>query len=67
MILSGRPLTFVTPERRNSTLDFFMSSSSYGVNYVDDENMTEGTFYVGAVATEEVEDGVTSSFTVISS
>lgn len=67
MILSGRPLSFVTPVRRGSVVESFMSSSSYGVNYVDENNMTEGTFHVGAVATEEVEEGVTSSLTVISS
>ena len=66
MILSARPLTFVTPERRGSQVDYFMSSSAGGVNFIDEDNMTQGQYYVGAVATEEVGENNTTRFTVIS-
>ena len=66
MIMSARPLTFVTPDRRSSELEYFMSTSSYGVNYIDENNMPEGTYYIGAVATEAIDDTTASRFTVIS-
>lgn len=66
MIMSARPLTFVTPDRRSSEVEYFMSTSPYGVNYIDENNMPEGTYYIGAVATEAIDDETTSRFTVIS-
>lgn len=66
MILSARPLSLVSPERIGSSVEAFMSSSSNGVNYIDENNMTEGTYHVGVVATEYTDSG-TTRFTVISS
>ena len=67
MILSARPLSLVTPERRDSTATPFMSSSNYGVNFIDENNATEGTYYVGIAAQEIIDDKNTTNFTVISS
>ena len=67
MMLYARPMTLVTPERRGAVVDGFMSSSPYGINYIDDVNAPQGTYYVGATATEAFNDGSTTHFTVISS
>ncbi len=66
MVISARPMTLVTPQRRGSGAEYFMSSSARGVNYVDEDNMEEGTYYVGVVATEGFESGPSSRLTVIS-
>jgi ABC-2 type transport system permease protein len=66
MAISARPMTLVTPKRSGSGAEYFMSSSSHGVKYVDEDNMEEGTFYIGIVATEGFEEGPSSRFTVIS-
>ena len=66
MLFSARPLTLVTPERRDATAEFIMSSSPYGINYIDESNMTEGTYYAGVLATEAVSDTETTRFAVIS-
>lgn len=66
MVISARPLTLVTPERRGASTQAFMSSSARGVNYIDEDNMTEGTYHVGVVAAEELENEQTSRLTVIS-
>ncbi|MBQ8830272.1 MAG: Gldg family protein [Oscillospiraceae bacterium] len=67
MVFSARPLSIVTPERRAAVTESIMSSSPYGVNYIDDNNMTEGTFYTGVLSTEAVSDTETTRFAVISS
>ncbi len=67
MIMSARPLTMVTPERRGAVTEFIMSSSPYGVNYIEEGNMTEGTYYAGVLATEAVSETESTRFAVISS
>ena len=44
-----------------------MSSSTYGVNYVSDDNALEGTYYVGIAAKEVLDEKNTTNITVISS
>ena len=69
MVIGAVPLTLVTPERRASETEFFMSSSTSGVNYYGqaDEEIEEGIYYVGVVATEAVSEDTESRLTVISS
>ncbi len=69
MVIGAVPLSLVTPERRASETEYFMSSSTSGVNYYGqaDEEIEEGIYYVGVVATEAVDGGAESRLTVISS
>lgn len=69
MVIGAVPLTLVTPERRGSETEWFMSSSTGGVNYYGqpEDEIEEKIYYVGAVATEEVGDEKESRLTVISS
>ena len=69
MVIGAVPLTLVDPERPDAETETFMSSSTSGVNYYGqpEDEVEEGIYYVGVVATEPVKDGVESRLTVISS
>ena len=69
MVIGAVPLTLVTPERRASETEYFMSSSTSGVNYYGqaEEEIEERIYYVGVVATEPVSEDQESRLTVISS
>ncbi len=69
MVIGAVPLTLVTPERRDSETEYFMSSSTSGVNYYGqaEDEIEEKIYYVGVVATEPVGDDGESRLTVISS
>ena len=69
MVIGAVPLSLVTPERRDSETEYFMSSSTGGVNYYGqaEEEIEEKIYYVGVVATEAVGDEQESRLTVISS
>ena len=69
MVIGAVPLTLVTPDRRDSETEYFMSSSTSGVNYYGqaEEEIEEKIYYVGVVATEAVREGMESRLTVISS
>lgn len=66
--LSAHGLVLTSPERDSVTLESFLGTSSSGFLYYDDGSYTEGiSFTLGAVATEELDDGSESRFTVITS
>lgn len=69
MVIGAVPLSLVTPERRSSWTETFMSSSTSGVNYNGQEegDITAGTYYVGVTAMEDLDDNTSSRLTVISS
>lgn len=67
MVISARALTLTTPDRRGSTTEVFLKTSPNAVNYVSEENMTEGQFPIGVVATEIFDEDTTSRLTVFSS
>jgi len=69
MVIGAVPLTLVTAERRGSEAEYFMSSSTHGVNVTgsDTENPDYQTYHVGVVAVEPIDDETESRLTVISS
>ena len=67
MIIGARPMTFVTPTKRGSEVEYFMASSQSGVNYIEgEEELMQGSFIVGAVAKERIDDEKLTRFTVVS-
>lgn len=66
LFYASRGLTLSTPVRDTITVQSFLSTSDACYAVVDEDNMTQGTFSVGAVATEETERG-TARFTVLGS
>ena len=69
MVIGAVPLTLTTPQRRASQTEWFMSSSSDGVNYYgqDDSEIENAIYYCGVTATEPVGDEAESRLTVITS
>lgn len=69
MVVGAIPLTSVTPERRSSSTESFMTSSTYGLDFhgQEESEMENAVYSCGMVATEDVDDGITSRLTVISS
>lgn len=57
LLFSSRGMTLTDPARDTVTVSSFLTTSDHGVNVVDDSDQTEGTYVVGAVATEEAEGG----------
>lgn len=64
LLINARGMNQITPARDTITTTPFMTTSEAGVA-VDGENQTQGTFVLGASATEET-DGGTARLTVIS-
>lgn len=65
LILYARGMLESEPIRDTITTTAFLTTSESGINYIDDENIIEGTYVIGARATETTDSGV-GSFTVIS-
>lgn len=63
LLFSSRGMTLTDPARDTITVSSFMTTFDQGVNVVDEENQTQGTYVLGAVATEET-DGGTARLTV---
>lgn len=67
MIIGARPMTFATPTRRSSEAEYFMASSAEGINYIEDqEGLMQGSFIIGAVAKEDIDEDRQTRLTVIS-
>lgn len=67
LVHNSRGMTIGTPSRDSVTVSPFLSTSASGYNVVDESNQTKGTYVVGAVATETVDDGITARLTVYGS
>ncbi|QNL44002.1 Gldg family protein [Oscillibacter hominis] len=63
LLFSSRGMTLTAPARDTVTVSPFLTTSDHGVNVVDDSDQAQGTYVVGAVATEET-DGGTARLTV---
>lgn len=64
LFYASRGMTVGTPVRSTITVSPFLSTSSGGVAMVDQDHQTQGTYVVGAVATEKIDDSTTARFTV---
>jgi ABC-2 type transport system permease protein len=76
LLLQPRGMLQTDPARAGITVDPFMTTSERGICYVDENNYAEGTYILGATASETVteddpdtdaDESVTSHLTVISS
>lgn len=65
LVVNARGFNQVDPARDTITMTPFMTTSSAGYAIVDENNATEGTYVLGGIATEEVDNG-TAQLTVIS-
>ncbi|MBU5625603.1 GldG family protein [Oscillibacter sp. MSJ-2] len=57
LLFSSRGMTLTDPARDTIAVSSFLTTSDHGVNVVDDSDQTEGTYVLGAVATEETGGG----------
>ena len=64
LVYGSRGMTLTDPERDTITVSSFLTTSEKGYAIADENNQTQGTYAVGAVATEEIDDGITARLTV---
>lgn len=64
LVYGSRGMTLTDPERDSITVSSFLTTSEDGYAIVDEANQTQGTYAVGAVATEEIDDNITARLTV---
>ena len=64
LLYASRGMTLTDPERDTITVSSFLTTSENGYAVVDESNQTQGTYAVGAVATEEIDDNITARLTV---
>jgi ABC-2 type transport system permease protein len=67
LFYSSRGMTLTDPARSAIQTKAFLSTSDGGYAVVDPDNKTQGTFAVGAVATEKIDDSTTARLTVYGS
>lgn len=67
LFYAARGMTLTTPVRDTITVSSFLTTSDNGVVVVDEDNQTTGTYAVGALATETIDDGITARLTVFGS
>jgi ABC-2 type transport system permease protein len=67
LFYSSRGMTMTAPVRDTITASSFLSSSAETYAVVDENNRTQGTYSVGAVATETIDDNKTARLTVFGS
>ena len=67
LVYGSRGFTLTDPARDTITVESFLSTSEDGYSVVDREEGVPGTYAVAAVATEEIDDGITARFTVFGS
>ena len=67
LFFASRGFTLTDPARDTITVSSFLSTSENGVAVVDEENQPQGTYVVGAVATEEIDEDTTARLTVYGS
>jgi len=64
LFFASRGFTLTDPARDSIAVQSFLTTSADGLSVVDEETRTPGTYVVGAVATEEIDDGITARLTV---
>ena len=67
LVAGARGMTLTDPERDTITVSSFLTTSEDGYAIVDETNQTKGTYAVGAVATEEIDDNIFTRLTVLGS
>ena len=63
----SRGFTLTDPARDTITVQSFLTTSEDGYSVTDETDAVQGTYTVGAVATEEIDDGITARLTVYGS
>ena len=64
LVYGSRGMTLTEAARDTITVESFLTTSDGGYAIVDEANQTQGTFAVGAVATETIDDNITARLTV---
>lgn len=64
---ASRGMTLGTPERESIQVSSFLTTSPDAFSVTEDGSQIPGTYVVGAVATEEIDDGITARLTVYGS
>ena len=67
LVYGARGVTLTDPERETVTVSAFLTTSEDGYAIVDENNQAQGTYAVGAVATEEIDDNIFTRLTVFGS
>lgn len=67
LFYTPRGMTLSKPMRDTITVNSFLSTSKDGYAVVDNSNRTQGTYSIGAVATEKIDDNITARLTVYGS
>lgn len=64
MLYGSRGMTVTKPVRDTITVKPFLSTSASGISVKADNSQTPGSYVVGAVATETIDDNITARLTV---
>ena len=64
LFFASRGFTLTEPARDTITVQSFLTTKENGYAVLDEDNMVQGTYVVGAVATEEIDDETTARLTV---
>lgn len=67
LVYATRGFTLTDPVRDTITVQSFLTTSADGYAVAADETQVQGTFAVGAAATEEIDDNITARLTVLGS
>lgn len=67
LFYGSRGMSVGTPARTTITVKPFLTTSDESYAVVDEQNMTQGSYCVGAVATEKIDDSITARLTVYGS
>lgn len=67
LILYGRGMTRITANHENVSVESFMTTSTSGMCYYDENNNINGSFMIGAVSTQALPNGSSAKMTTISS
>ena len=65
MLYGSRGMTVTNPVRDTITVKPFLSTSNSGISVKADNSQTPGSYVVGAVATESIDDNITARLTVL--
>ena len=64
LFFASRGFTLTEPARDTITVQSFLTTTENGYAVLDEDNMVQGTYVVGAVATEEIDEDTTARLTV---
>lgn len=67
LMYASRGMTLSTPVRDTIETKAFLSTSKDGYSVTDESTRTAGTYVVGALATEKIDDSITARLTVLGS